>query len=1089
MGTNFFTNESQNTLLEKIEGVFKYKKVHFFDALVGYFRASGYFRIRKFIQQTPKIRFLVGINVDKLTYQANQQGLLFNPNAEQSQEEFFKEIKKNIQEAKYDKEVEEGMYQFIEDIMTRRIEMRIHPKQNIHAKIYIFREEVYHPHGYGSVITGSSNLTEAGLEKNFEFNVELRYDDDIQFATETFERLWEEAVEIDLSHVEKIKLESYLNPDFTPYQIYLKFLLEYFGKSIDFDPNSVSDLPKGYKKLSYQVDAVNDGYAKMMKHNGFFLSDVVGLGKTVVAALIAKKFFFSNGFPTYRSHTLVIVPPALKENWEETLSTFKIDNFKIVTNGSLHKIKDAGLYDLVIVDEAHKFRSDTASMYNELQKICKTKTRRQYPDGRYYDKKVMLVSATPLNNRPEDIANLVYLFQDSKDSTLEESNLQRFFREQIEKYRKLKKEQDMDLISKEIKAIYEKIRVKVVEPLTVRRTRTDLMENEAYRKDLLEQGVVFPDVQSPEKIYYQLDATLEQLYDKTLIYLKGKETGLNYFRYQAIKYLNPDKKKKYKNADRISDELAGIMKTLLVKRIDSSFFAFKQSLNRYYQANKVMLDMFEKGTIYIAPNLKVNELLSNGKEEELIKLINETIYADPTIEICSPNDFLPGFKEGLEKDDAMLKELVEAWSKIDYDPKLDIFLDYLKNRLFDKAINNEGKLLVFSESKETTKYLSDALKKEGYTRLLTVQSANRNEMMPVLRENFDANYEGERKNDFDIIISTEVLAEGVNLHRSNIIVNYDTPWNSTRLMQRIGRVNRIGSTANKIYIFNFFPTAKVNNDIELEKKAKMKLFAFHAALGEDSQIYSTDETPETFGLFDKDVDEERDEKLRYLMWLRNLKEEDPDLIKSIAKLPLRARVGRKNKVKRHCTLTFIRNNRRDAFTFVREDGSIEELSFLEAVKEFEARADEKSIPLHDLHHQQVARAIEVFAEQEEDTKATTSKVNVAQGPNEKKAIAYLDGFLSIPNITDEETELIHKAKRAITTGKFQQLQRDVNKLKTSVKKTPIKPAVLLEKMINIISAYPLDTVNLNESRAANSSIVQAKKEVHPEIIISESFNS
>ena len=1089
MGTNFFTNESQNTLLEKIEGVFKYKKVHFFDALVGYFRASGYFRIRKFIQQTPKIRFLVGINVDKLTYQANQQGLLFNPNAEQSQEEFFKEIKKNIQEAKYDKEVEEGMYQFIEDIMTHRIEMRIHPKQNIHAKIYIFREEVYHPHGYGSVITGSSNLTEAGLEKNFEFNVELRYDDDIQFATETFERLWEESVEIDLTHVEKIKQESYLNPDFTPYQIYLKFLLEYFGKSIDFDPNSVSDLPKGYKKLSYQVDAVNDGYAKMMKHNGFFLSDVVGLGKTVVAALIAKKFFFSNGFPTYRSHTLVIVPPALKENWEETLSTFKIDNFKIVTNGSLHKIKDAGLYDLVIVDEAHKFRSDTASMYNELQKICKTKTRRQYPDGRYYDKKVMLVSATPLNNRPEDIANLVYLFQDSKDSTLEESNLQRFFREQIEKYNKLKKEKNMELISKEIKAIYEKIRVKVVEPLTVRRTRTDLLENEAYRKDLFEQGVVFPDVQSPEKIYYQLDATLEQLYDKTLIYLKGKETGLNYFRYQAIKYLNPDKKKKYKNADRISDELASIMKTLLVKRIDSSFFAFKQSLNRYYQANKVMLEMFEKGTIYIAPNLKVNELLSNGKEEELIKLINEAIYADPTIEICSPNDFLPGFKEGLEQDDKMLEELVEAWSKIDYDPKLDIFLDYLKNRLFDKAINNEGKLLVFSESKETTKYLSDALKKEGYTRLLTVQSTNRNEMMPVLKENFDANYEGEKQNDFDIIISTEVLAEGVNLHRSNIIVNYDTPWNSTRLMQRIGRVNRIGSTANKIYIFNFFPTAKVNNDIELEKKAKMKLFAFHAALGEDSQIYSTDETPETFGLFDKDVDEERDEKLRYLMWLRKIKEDDPDLIKSIAKLPLRARVGRKNKVKRHCTLTFIRNNRRDAFTFVREDGSIEELSFLEAVKEFEARVDEKSIPLHDLHHQQVARAIEAFAEQEEDTKATTSKVNVAQGPNEKKAIAYLDGFLSIPNITDEESELIHKAKRAITTGKFQQLQRDVNKLKTSTKKTPIKLSVLLEKLMVILMAYPLDTVGLNDANLSQTQVVLNKKEKEPEIIISESFNS
>ena len=173
MGSNFFTNEDQNTLLNKIEGVFQYKKVHFFDALVGYFRASGYFRIRKFVQQTPKIRFLVGINVDKLTYLASQQGLLFSPNTDKTLDEFFDGIKHNIQEARYDKEVEEGMYQFIEDIATGRVEMRIHPRQNIHAKIYIFREETYHPHGFGSVITGSSNLTEAGLETNFEFNVEL----------------------------------------------------------------------------------------------------------------------------------------------------------------------------------------------------------------------------------------------------------------------------------------------------------------------------------------------------------------------------------------------------------------------------------------------------------------------------------------------------------------------------------------------------------------------------------------------------------------------------------------------------------------------------------------------------------------------------------------------------------------------------------------------------------------------------------------------------------------------------------------------------------------------------------------------------
>ena len=1088
MGTNFFTNEKENTLLEKIEGVFKYKKVHFFDALVGYFRASGYFRIRKFIQQTPRIRILVGINVDKLTYLANQQGLLFNPNSEQSQEEFFNEIKKNIQEAKYDKEVEDGMYQFIEDIVSGRIEMRIHPKQNIHAKIYIFREEVYHPHGYGSVITGSSNLTEAGLEKNFEFNVELRYDDDIQFATETFERLWAESVEIDITHIEKIKTESYLNTDFTPYEVYLKFLLEYFGKSIDFDPNSVSDLPKGYKKLSYQIDAVNDGYSKMMKHNGFFLSDVVGLGKTIVSALIAKKFFFANGFPMHRSYTLIIVPPALKEGWERTMTEFKLDNYKIITNGSLHKLKNPSLYDLVIVDEAHKFRSDTASMYNELQKLCKTKTL--HADGSLHDKKVILVSATPLNNRPEDIANLVYLFQDSKDSTLEEGNLQRFFREQIDKYKRAKDLKDIELISKEVKAIYEKIRVKVVEPLTVRRTRTDLMENEAYRKDLEKQNVHFPDVKAPHKIYYQLDTELEELYDKTIRYLKGKEKGtLKYYRYQAIKYLLPPKKDKYKKADLISIQLAGIMKTLLVKRIDSSFYAFKQSLKRYYQANKVMLDMFEKGVIYIAPNLKVNELLSEGREDELIRQIEEAQYTDPTIEVCTPEDFETIFIDGLKQDGQILKELVEAWDKVTYDPKLDIFInEYMKGKLFDKSINQEGKLVIFSESKETTKYLSDALRANGFNRVLTVQSDNRNDKMPALEANFDANYKGEKKNEYNIVISTEVLAEGVNLHRANVIVNYDTPWNSTRLMQRIGRVNRIGSTAKEVHIFNFFPTAKVNNDIELEKKAKMKLFAFHAALGEDSQIYSTDESPESFGLFDKNVDEERDEKLRYLMWLRQLKEENPDLIKRINKMPLRARVGRKSKLIPMSTIVFIRNKRRDAFTFIREDGSIEELTFLEAVKEFEARIEEKAIPLHDKHHEQVAKAIEVFSEKEEEAKAVTKKVVTNQGPNEKKALSYLDGFVHVPNITDEEVDLIEKAKRAISTGKFQQLQRDINKLQNAAKKAPVKTVVLLERMMKIITSYPLEHVELNDFEAQAISKKRYVKELMPEIIISESFN-
>ena len=385
--------------------------------------------------------------------------------------------------------------------------------------------------------------------------------------------------------------------------------------------------------------------------------------------------------------------------------------------------------------------------------------------------------------------------------------------------------------------------------------------------------------------------------------------------------------------------------------------------------------------------------------------------------------------------------------------------------------------------------MSEELKKNGFNHVLTVQSDNRDDKMPILEANFDANYKGEKKNDYNIVISTEVLAEGVNLHRANVIVNYDTPWNSTRLMQRIGRVNRIGSLAKEVHIFNFFPTAKVNDDIELEKKAKMKLFAFHAALGEDSQIYSTDENPESFGLFDKNVDEERDEKLRYLMWLRQLKEENPGLIKQIKKMPLRARVGRKSKLIPISTIVFIRNKRRDAFVFIREDGSMEELSFLEAVKEFEARIDEKSIPLHEKHHEQVAKAIDVFSAKEEEAKAIVQKVSPNQGPNEKKAIAYLDGFTNVPNIMDEELTLIQKAKRAITTGKFQQLQRDINKLQNAKKKTPVKTVVLLEQLMKIITSYPLEHIELADSDTQTASSKESREELIPEIVISESFNS
>lgn len=1088
MNSRFFTNENENTLLNKIEGIFSHRDIYFLDALVGYFRASGYFRIRKFIEKTSLVRILVGINVDHLIYKAQKEGLLFDEDREKSQDQFFNETKKNIQQSFYDKEIESGIVNLIEDISKKRIQIRVHPSKNIHAKIYIFREKEKHEHGYGVVITGSSNLTEAGLERNFEFNVELRDNADIDYATDTFEKLWSEGVELSFDYAERLKKETYLNDEFTPYEVYLKFLTEYFGKSIEFDPNSISDLPKGFMKLSYQIDAVNDGFNKMMKHYGFFLADVVGLGKTIVAILITKKFFYHNGFPTHRSNTLIVVPPTIQENWEETINKFGLDNYKIITNGSLHKLQNPEKYDLVIIDEAHKFRTDTAEMYNLLQKICKTPTRKILPNGEYEKKRVILVSATPLNNRPEDIANQIYLFQDSKDSTLEISNLQNFFRRLIDRYRKAKKDPDIKSSLEEVKKIYEEIRIKVLEQIIVRRTRSDLKEHPQYWDDIQSQNLLFPEVEKPIKILYKLDKQLENLYDKTIFFISDPGKGLTYNRYKAIGYLKPDKKKRYMTADLVSAQLAMIMKVLLVKRIDSSFFAFKQSLKRFYDATKAMVTMFERGKIFIAPNLPVTEYILADNEEALIDLVIQESPTDPTIEICSPEDFEDGLYAGLVHDLKILEDLYSDWSGVNQDPKFDEFVEKLQIEFFDPGKNFLHKLVVFSESMETTIYLKEKLEAAGFSKILCVDSSNRKEKMYAIRSNFDANVKSEeQKNDYDIIISTEVLAEGINLHRSNIIVNYDTPWNSTRLMQRIGRVNRIGTQAPRIYIYNFFPTAKVDDDIELKKKAFMKLQAFHSALGEDSQIYTAEEETDSFGLFDKNIEEEKDERLIYLMKLRKIKEENPELFKKIKNMPLRARAGRKHKILNGSTICFIRNQKRDAFYYCKPDGSLDELTFVESAKQFETREEEKQIPLHEFHHVQVNTAIKSFSEQIQKESAKDKKVDVTQGPNEKKAIAYLDAFLNIKLASQEEVELILLAKKTIRFGRFQNLQRDINKLHNAVKIKHVKPVILLEKLMQILNSYPLKSISENDLQPSEQ-FELSFSELNPEIIISESFS-
>jgi superfamily II DNA/RNA helicase/HKD family nuclease len=1087
MSTKFFTNSEDNTLLKKFEGVFAdIPNIQNFDALVGYLRASGYFRIRPFLNKVPKIRILVGIKVDKLLADAQRDGLEFFKNHDLSKAEFIKDIQDDIENANYEKETENGILQFIDDLIEKKIELKVHPNKKIHAKVYIIRPEPFTSNNPGMAITGSSNLTDSGLGVNnqYEFNVQLNEFEEVKFATDEFEKLWAESVDILPVDIQNIKKETYLNEEITPFELYIKLLTEYFGKNIDYDPDSMGDLPQNFKKLSYQVDAVNEGFNMLLKHNGFLLADVVGLGKTVIAAMVAKKFLMQNG----RDNTkiLIVYPPAVEKNWKNTFKDFQLDKYtKFITNGSLEKILEGHQdywnkedYDLIIVDEAHKFRNYLTGAFQNLQLICKSpRANKGLIEG--LQKKVILVSATPLNNRPDDIFYQIQMFQDARQSTLPITNLTSFFAPLMEQYKTLKRFDELDV--NKLRAIYGKIRKNVIEPITIRRTRTDLENIPEYKIDLDEQGIKFPKVDPPKKVEYLMDEKLNELFHKTVFYLTD-EDKLKYSRYQAIAGLKKEiQDKYYENAETVSKSLAFIMKTQLIKRLESSFYAFKKSLVNFQIATDRMIEMFENDKVYIAPDTNVNKLLDKGwSEEDIEKEIERLSEENPKNQTFKSADFKDDFIDSLKKDSKLIKELVKGWNAIKNDPKMDVFIAQLNKQFLNKKTNIEGKLVIFSESKDTVDYLAKALKDAGRKDVLVISAANRKQMYDTIVTNFDANWAADKQvNEYNIIITTEVLAEGVNLHRSNVIIHYDTPWNSTKLMQRIGRVNRIGTKATAIYNYVFYPSAQGNAQIKLNQTAFMKIQAFHTAFGEDNQVFSTEEILDEVKLFSGTYKEEEDERLKFLYFLRHFKKANRAWFDKIKKLPLKSRAGRSStEIKKpklqNGTAAFLKTDKKFEFYWVDSNNQPKEITPIEAFKIFEADQKEKNIPLIKSHHEQVNKALEHF-ETLEHKIAQSQTDPEALGGVAQRAKKFLSDLVKYPQVTAKQKENIQKIVVLIDIGKYTNLPTDIDRLQK--KKANLN--IALAEIDKIASQYNVD---LSDAQKGKKGKVEK-----PVLIISESF--
>lgn len=981
----FFTNEENNTLYDRFNKILN-NNIQFFDVLVGYFRSSGFYKMYESMERVEKTRILVGLNLDnksvEIIHTANNEMQIDFTSNKEAKEQYSKEVNNDIETSKDTKEVEVGIKKFIEFIKTGKLEIRVYPHHPIHAKVYIMRKDLEKSEDFGKVITGSSNFSKSGLLEQLEFNVELKDSRDVMFALDKFEELWKESIDVADEYIEQAK-NSWIREDIAPYELFLKCLYEYFKEEINQDKidTKALGLPSGFMKLQYQLHAVTRAEKILATYNGVFISDVVGLGKTYIGVMLAKRL---------RGRKLIICPPVLKENWERVLWEFDVPA-KVESSGKLDSIlkMDADSYDYVFIDEAHRFRNDDNRTYPKLHEICN-------------GKKVVLISATPQNNYISDIANQIYLFQNRKNSDIipNQKDLEGFFKILEKNLKKYDKGTPEYLeVSREVST---EIREKVLNHIMVRRTRKEIMKY--YKNDLEAQGLTFPTLNTPEKIVYEFDNQVDVAFNKTLDTIKV----LSYARYKTLTYLN-EVPSKYKSLLVGQQNMGGFMKGILLKRLESSFYAFNKTLDRFIESYENFIEMYNSGVVYISKKYNVYDLINDGDDEKLDFIVNK----DDAFKLKS-EEFNDIFIEDLELDLANLKRIKRMWVPIENDPKLDKFIYDLKNNKLLK----KSKILIFTESKETAAYLKENIDKHFKNQTMMFTGGSSNRLREVIQENFNPDIpKNNQKNDYRILVTTDVLAEGISLHRANVIVNYDLPWNPTRIMQRVGRINRVGTKFDDIYVFNFFPSTQVGEHMSLEENITSKIQAFHDTLGEDFKYLSEDEEVDTYGIFGKNLynklnskesleeDFYEDSTLKYLQIIRSLRDEDEKLFIKIKNYPRKIRSAKY--LDKDGTLTFFRNGYMKRF-FISDENASREMTFLDAMKIMESDKEEKHHKVSNRYYDNLENnkreLIKVLQEESMDI----SPVRKEGKSHDKTIIKNLKALNSYPKFTDNEIGKIHK---------------------------------------------------------------------------------
>ncbi len=1007
---NFITNYGTKNLKDRLTELIK--KSDELKFLVGFFYFSGTRELYEALKDNPKVilKILVGLNVDITNFDiieiADKENGISD---EEKSDRLLQSIKKSLNSDDFDtKEFYEQVQFFLKLILENRIIIRKTLRPN-HAKLYLFTLEEGQVGKSRLFITGSSNLTKAGITTQEEFNVEISdygFDD----ANEYFNALWDEAVKItedDLTKqrlIEIVENETHIrkiNP-FEAYVLVLKSYLETFKhKKLSTSLKQLL-IDKGYKNFKYQMDAVESALSIIEENNGVLVADVVGLGKTVIACMIAKHM---------RTRGIVLCPPGLigdnnkTEGWKKYLNEFQLFDWEVRSIGKLDEafefVKQNDDIEVVIVDEAHRFRNPDTKSYELLKNICR-------------NKKVILLTATPFNNKPVDILAMLNLFITPKKSSITlEKNLIATFSEinslfdklafikknynsrdkkkankAKEYYRIIFDEKIIDLakVKKRSHSLAKQIR-DVIEPITIRRNRLDLLKNPLYKEEVNDLSTVEP----PIEWYYELTKEQSDFYDEIISKyfedtdLGGKFKGAIYLPFQyeedLSKILDDLKDNGIKNKDIRFEylqqcNLFDIMRRLLVKRFESSLGAFRQSIKNFKKINETVLDFItktgegdpQKGKYILDRDLIENivELSAEEIEEELEKY-SENLKKDVRpkkykVYEISKFKMAKKFVDDIRSDIELFIEIIDELERLklsDNDPKVTCLLQHVEEELNKKSSNKEPKrkIVIFSEYTDTINHVYEniaKLKPEIAKRTLVVTGSASDTRISEVNKNFDASIvKAKQFDDYDLLLSTDKLSEGFNLNRAGMVVNYDIPWNPVRVIQRLGRINRISKKVfDKLYIVNFFPTEKGAELVRSREIAQQKMFMIHNTLGEDSKIFDIDEEPSPSKLYQKlmqnpDETEEESFYTKILNLYQEIKEKHPQIISNIERLPARIKVAKKSDEEQ--MIVFFRKGRMYVRVLKKRDGKedIYDSSLEEVFEKIKCQINEKPLQIDD----------------------------------------------------------------------------------------------------------------------------------------------